>query len=150
MEFYDRWNEFVRQVAGRLAPALKRYGWERDDAAQQASLKLIRVANSPRLLAMTDDTCLRKVLTALTRRHVFRAAGIRKRVLLPAEQVVLESAEARGDGWAAEFWTDILRDAPAKVAAYLRVTVFEMREWTGSRSVKESAARWVAKQLEVA
>ncbi len=149
MQFYDRWIDYVRLVARRLAPALTRYGWDGDDAAQQATVKLLRVQNSPKLLALTDEACLMRTLATLTRRSVFRAAGARRDVLRTVEAAILETAEARGDGFVAEFLTGVVADAPPKIREYIQTRIVEGRDWFGTDAVERSARLWVRKQLEV-
>lgn len=145
---FDKWNPLCRSVAAKLAPALTRYGWDADDAAQHASLKLLRVAGSPRLAALTDE-CLKRYLPVMVRRAVFKACAARKNLLPTAETFILDAAASRGDEWVATELGDLLAGAPPHVRDYLTVTVVEGAEWIGPRTVKTAAARWVRKHLEV-
>lgn len=149
-QLFEKWNPLVRSVAGRFGKVLSRYGWDADDAQQHASMKLVAVQHSPRLLAMSDE-CLKKYLPVMVRRALFKAVAVKRVLLAPAEDQVLALTESRGDEKAAEVVTELMADAPRFVKDYLRVVLVEGRRWVegrdGTQATGRRAAWWVQKHL---
>jgi len=144
--FFLRWNEFVRGVAGKLGPVLRPYGWDAEDAAQTASMKLLRIAENPRFLVM-DETCLKRYLPKVIRRVVLRTAAGKRRLVMRAEDQVLALADDKGAAWVAEQLTDALADAPPAVARYFAEVVVAGGEWTGTNRSRLAAARWLERRF---
>lgn len=145
--FFEKWYGQCDGVARKVAPALKRYGWEADDASQHVAAKLLAVGENHRFRGMTDE-CLSRILPRFVRRVLFRAVAPKKCLVSPATEQVLALAESRGDAAAAELLTDILADAPAQVRSYIEAQL--TGTFAGGRTRESTAANnWLSKRLEV-
>ncbi len=145
--FFSKWFPLCSTVARRVAPALRNYGWDADDAAQTVAAKLIVVGDNHRFNQMTDE-CLSRILPAYVRRTLFRLAGPKKNVVPRAEQQVLDLAESRGDEAAAEILTDVMYDAPPSIRDYLARALAGLPDPSDTREGRASrAARWLEGRL---
>jgi hypothetical protein len=156
-DLYETHLAHAQAVGRRLAPLVKRFGWEPADCEQQAALKLVRLVRSPRFRSFPTPAQAGYV-TVSVRRAVFRAARGSKFLVQPAETQVLEAVEARGPVWVDDLFTWAALPS-GRVGQYLHCrfvagwSVEQIREthsWTVRECVvvRERAALWLLDQFE--
>lgn len=157
-DWFARHAHTVEKTAARVGTCLRGHGFDIDDVRQEAALKLLRLARSPRVTGLPDPE---RYLLRTLRRHVMRAARVRRRLPVPVTDQVFALVEDRGLGFAVAFVADVLADAPAGIAGYIRAAVVDqkigddLRRSVGGRNdalagVRRRASDWLAKQLEAA
>lgn len=160
MTFYAEWSGYAETVADRVAPLVKKWGWDRDDCRQHAAMTLwtlsipAHVANGP--VKVVQSYLFRTIQRSITR------AARRHKITVTDADLTLAEVPARPTRSFAEKLEKCLTQYPPddmRVENYIRRRVLYQESaftfqatcpWTPREMavVRDEAARWIMTQIE--
>lgn len=153
-EFFDRFQPVALAVAVRVAPVLRRHGFEPEDAAQEAARRVWQVARCDvrrgRVLACANPEGW---VAQAVRRLLLRIGRAKRPLLAPIEDTLAERLAAPGGGPDEVEVERLLRAAPRPVAKFIRgVLEGTVARATGGRAgwdtPRRRATKWLTEHLE--
>lgn len=146
------YKDVIRPAAARVAPLVKKYGWDRDDCEQYAAEWMLVNGGPKTTDSAYVSTCLRRALLRAARPSDARSNAERTHFTR-----LLEYTYASGG--AAVDVEDLITSAPPAVRAWMQARVVDGATWDEAceglgwtrayaAQVRSAAAEWLMQQFE--